>query len=1049
MVMGDHPLQYPGAPDLRVAEHAEMNFRADQEALVVHQLEEWDSDEDLEELEFDTLDTLEDMENPEADIVLGKDKVPMDGEDCWDKLKAMLTEKLEEEADEDDDPTNDDDEIKIGKLRHQVDRDPEGRGYTRFVANSEDWLSLHKDWTDEQQIRRKKKLKDAAKSMVTFIGGEKEHALNALRGIWELSCRDINHGNIEDFAIMAIARMLADETGKVDDEMKMICSGILWCMWENMVEKNSELKPQLLNIIKILINACTPKTKAQKQHEAGVKAAKEAAKSGVVPDEDAPAPPPPVPEKKLSPAEEAQASEWRYRTKVHCSGALASLATNDYAQSLMKDADITSELVRIAPVAPHAMAALCYCLQRGDAHEIVSDGAEEKTARAKFNSALKGLKGGIKMQIMGKHALGSSAMRSTHDMKKDQIKLKKARPNLAVRKLLQKRMTTASELVELLTADDYEIRLCTLGVLTLITKDSVGVRSLSHARVMHTLVDVLKDSIDRWKAGMKLLKERKRRKMPPPKRKNSVVAGGHGQKGESAFVSVCSRDPDDTELLLQMAQYAACTLHGCCYAIACASFPEQLDVELHGKYKPPPECRDWAKAAAKSVTKEEIMFMISVARGGDKQMAMRALDALACLGHTSAADVMAQQPELLDAVILLTGSSQHRARASACSCIVGMAQNVEDQSVLFSKEELLTNILLSFSPKFENDRLLCEHAAAALFFMCKNARLQVLANITRDNMDRALVPFKMSNLLLIKYAASSFFHIALIRTHRTTFAELGAPALLVGWTATLLVSGQTKGKKIENSRGKMIPGTPEFAAWQLEKLPDDGVEGRLHLLEYLTACIWLMSYDEKAAISFGEETGGLLVLIDLVRDCDAQIGVIDTEERAALERAKYSRPVVTGSDVEFAAAAAAFLGTDAAEETEGAKASVKRAELRASYVELKVSALASMMVACDIHPHNMTIVIMAKLPELLLATCLDPLHNNERVRFLALQFLRKCLHDPTARADANCSRVLVKIFDERGMDSLESACLLLAQGKLLALLSYTPLIHSSNTLLSR
>jgi hypothetical protein len=1033
MVMGDHPLQLPGAPDLRDEVHAVKNMRADKTSTVVHQLEEWDSDEDLEELEFDTLDTLEDMENPEADIVLAKDAVPMDGDDCWLKLKDMLTLKLEEEADEDDDPTNDDDEIKIGKLRHQVDRDPEGRGYTRFVQTSEDWLSLHRDWGDEQQIRRKKKLKDAAKSMVSYIGGEKTKAKNALRGLWEMSCRDLNHGNIEDFAIMAIARMLHDDE-KTDDEGKMVCSGILWCMWENMVEKNSELKPQLLNIIKILINATTPKTKAQKQHEASVKAAEEVAKKGgpAPEDEDAPPPPPPVPEKKLTPAEEEQNAQWRYRTKIHCSGALASLATNDYAQMLMKDPEITSELVRIAPEAPHAMAALCYCLQRGDAHEVAADGRDEKTARAKFNNALKGLKGGIKMAMMGKHASGTSSMSST--MKKDQIKLKKARPNLAVRKLLQKRPDTAAELVEMLKADDYEIRLCALGVLTLITKDSVGVRSLSHPTIIHTLIEVMRDSIERWKAGAKAVRDRKRRKQPPIKRKNSIHQGDtHGQQGESAKVSLCSRERDDLELLLQMAQYAACALHGACFAIASAFFPEQLDVELHGKYKPPPDCRIWAKKAASTVTQEEIMFMISVARGSDKQMAMRALDALACLGHTTAANVMADQPELLDAVIRLTGSTQHRARASACSCIVGMAQNVTDQTLLFSREELLTNILLSFSPKFENDRLLCQHAAASLFFMCKNAKLQVVANIQRENMERALVPFKMSNLPLIKFAASAFFHIALIRSHRTTFAELGAPGLLIGWTATLMVSGTPKARaKVQNEKGKLVPGTPAFAAWQLATLPDHGVEGRLHLLEYLLACIWLMAYDEKAAISFGEETGGLLVLIDLLRDCDAQIGKTDQEERAAESTMINSRPAMMGNDFEFAAAAQAFLGTDEAAEKAGAAAAEQRAEFRECYVELKISALAAIMVACDKHPHNMTIVIGAGLPQLLLLNCLDPLHHNDRTRMLALQLLRKCLYDPTARADADCSRTIAAVFEKRGMQSLESACLLLAQGELLA-----------------
>jgi hypothetical protein len=67
------------------------------------------------------------MDNPEADVVYKKEELPMEGEDCWSKVKAMLCEALQQEGDED--------EVKIGKLRHQIDRDPEGRGYKRFVRN--------------------------------------------------------------------------------------------------------------------------------------------------------------------------------------------------------------------------------------------------------------------------------------------------------------------------------------------------------------------------------------------------------------------------------------------------------------------------------------------------------------------------------------------------------------------------------------------------------------------------------------------------------------------------------------------------------------------------------------------------------------------------------------------------------------------------------------------------------------------------------------------------------------------------------------------------
>ena len=88
------------------------------------------------------------MDNPEADVVMKKEDVPMEGDDCWDKLKAILCVALQEEGD--------DDEIKIDKLRHQIDRDVEGRGYKRFVRNSQEWMELQADWMDEQPSRRRK-----------------------------------------------------------------------------------------------------------------------------------------------------------------------------------------------------------------------------------------------------------------------------------------------------------------------------------------------------------------------------------------------------------------------------------------------------------------------------------------------------------------------------------------------------------------------------------------------------------------------------------------------------------------------------------------------------------------------------------------------------------------------------------------------------------------------------------------------------------------------------------------------------------------------------
>ena len=218
-------------------------------AVTVDDLEEWDSDEDMEQLEFDLLDSAEDMESADADAMFEKSEIPLVGEDCWPEMVKIVEAKLEEETDD----------ITISKLRHQEDRDIEGRGKKTFVANSAQWAELHDEWGSEIHQRRRKQVREMLKNglQVQLTSENPVQRLSGLRGVWEMACRNTNHVNVDDQCLLRLTQALSEPSR----ELQACAAGAMFNLQEAYLEINSSLRKRLPFVVEALISAAAPRRK--------------------------------------------------------------------------------------------------------------------------------------------------------------------------------------------------------------------------------------------------------------------------------------------------------------------------------------------------------------------------------------------------------------------------------------------------------------------------------------------------------------------------------------------------------------------------------------------------------------------------------------------------------------------------------------------------------------------------------------------------------------------------------------------------------------------
>ena len=227
------------------------SIATDAGAMTVEDLEEWDSDEDMEQLEFDLLDSAEDMEKADADAIFEKSDIPLVGEDSWPAMVKVVEAKLEEETED----------ITICKLRHQEDRDVEGRGKKTFAANSAEWAELHDEWGSEITMRRRKKLRSTLREdLQTLLTSENPvQRLAGLRGVWEMAVRNTNHVNIDDACLLRLTQALSEPSR----ELQACAAGSVFNLWESFVELNSTLRRRLPFVVESLVGAAAPRRKVK------------------------------------------------------------------------------------------------------------------------------------------------------------------------------------------------------------------------------------------------------------------------------------------------------------------------------------------------------------------------------------------------------------------------------------------------------------------------------------------------------------------------------------------------------------------------------------------------------------------------------------------------------------------------------------------------------------------------------------------------------------------------------------------------------------------
>jgi hypothetical protein len=344
------------APDNK----AEM--RADQDAICMAELVEWDSDEDMEDLEFDLLDTADDMLDPTADVHLKKTDVPLKGPKCWDDLVEVLVPLLKEDGPPPEEG-EEEDKMTISKLRHQTDRDVEGRGYKRFVSNAKEWEELHEEWLDQQHKRRREKAKGTIHGCVKAMASQKElKSICGAQGLWEMAARPDNHILMGD---STVKQMLGVLNATQSYETRLCVSGSIFCVWETILEKHSSLRKVLAWVMDQLCTCirtvCPPEhtidpPKPPMTDEEMIAAAKEdAARHEKNAGKKKPTP--------LTAEQQARKEHCDHRTLIAVCGALACMAAEDKdVRLLLGTEERLAALLMACRHTRHAMDAIVHCL---------------------------------------------------------------------------------------------------------------------------------------------------------------------------------------------------------------------------------------------------------------------------------------------------------------------------------------------------------------------------------------------------------------------------------------------------------------------------------------------------------------------------------------------------------------------------------------------------------------------------------------------------------------------------------------------------------------
>eukprot|EP00936_MAST-01D_sp_MAST-1D-sp1_P000900 g900.t1 len=239
-----------------VGRFADAVVQTDGVATSIDDLQAWDSDEDMEQLEFDLLDTAEDMQVCEADVVFEKSQLPLSGEGCWEEMAKRVEKALETEAGSD--------AITLSGLRFQEDKEVAGRGKRAYITNSEEWMALHKEWSQTLHSRRRQNSRRFIKERLKVRMGPDQtptNRTNATRGVWEMALRPVNHANFDISMFFRLTQLLNEPSR----ETQLAAVGGLFALHRPLLEGHGTvwraMKKRLPCIVQSLVNAAVPPRK--------------------------------------------------------------------------------------------------------------------------------------------------------------------------------------------------------------------------------------------------------------------------------------------------------------------------------------------------------------------------------------------------------------------------------------------------------------------------------------------------------------------------------------------------------------------------------------------------------------------------------------------------------------------------------------------------------------------------------------------------------------------------------------------------------------------